>query len=174
VTTGDPGTPVLHSVIDPKAGPRWGGHVPTPPTPDPPTPPDDPAPPPSPDEGWPVPVDRLIGCRVEVDDREAGWVSAIVFNPRMTDVVGVDVTFEGHTSFVPWVYLSVQTGWLVATIPGEEGFVGLAAVLQHGARIRRSGAETSNLRIERDGRVCETANARGGASVHADIAGICG
>ena len=155
MTTGDTGAPALYSVIDPKAGPRWGGHVPTPPTPDPPTPPDDPAPPPLPDGEWPVTMDHLLGCRVDVTAWQGGWVTAIVLNPRMTHVVGVDVLLKHGTRFIPWVYLSVHADRIVATIPGED-FAGLAVILEHGARIRRSGAETSSIRIERDGRVNDT------------------
>lgn len=149
--------PMPASVIDPKAGPVWGDHVPTPPTPEPPTPPDEPAPPPSPDEGGPVPIDRLIGCGVEVTPRESGRVSAIVLNPRMTHVVGVDVLLEARTLFIPWVYLTLEAGALAATVSVDEGFAGLAAILEHGPRIRRSGVGTSRIRVERDGRINETA-----------------
>ncbi len=140
------------SVVDPKAG--GGSHrVPNPPTPVPPTPPDEPSTPPSPDDDTAgLALGDLLGLPVRTNEGD-GSVVALILNPTMSCLVGIEVAIDGGHCFVPWTFVNLVDDHRSMALEQAGYAEGLARILEHGARIREIVGPFRDATVGPDGAV---------------------
>ena len=80
----------------------------------------------------------LVGRTVRLDGLDVGYVSDVVLNPGLTQVVGLDVTQVATVRFIPWMLFREEGDDLeliTAEALRERTTIGL--ILQHGVRLSR-------------------------------------